>query len=236
MSLRQLFDKLRGSAAPTPPANGLRDVLFGDLPLAEWPRPGSELHSIEPWTYFAAAQQALQQHDAAEAEQQLRRVLSTEGLEARHYLQAWQALRELGVQPPAEVAKQVLGVVVEVGMEQGLDLLVAYADGSARYYNYSGAGVVWERPDDSLAPLINRLLAAGQHVAAQIGPWEEPRLAAPDKGMARINMLTPSGLHFGQAPFEALWQDALGGPVLLAAQQLMQALIDKQEQLSAHQK
>jgi hypothetical protein len=232
MGLRHLFDKLRGSAAPTPPP-GLRDVLFGDLPLSEWPRPDSDSRTLEPWTQFAAAQQALQQADAPTAIQHLQRVLATPDLEARHYLQAWQALRELGQQPPAEVAKQVLGVVVEVGMPEGLDLLVAYADGSARYYNYSGAGVVWERPDDSLAPPIEALLAAGQRVAAQIGPWTEPRPAAPGAGTARINLLTPSGLHFGQAPFDALWQDALGGPVLVAAQQLMQALIAKQEQLGA---
>lgn len=225
---RQLFNKLRGGN-PTPPASGLRDVLFGDLPLAQWPRPGAGLATIEPWTYFAAAQQAVQQNNPAEAEQQLRRVLGTAELEARHYLQAWQALRELGVQPSAAEAKQVLGVVVEVGMDQGLDLVAAYADGSARYYNFSGAGLVWERPDDSLAAPIQSLLAAGQHVAAQIGPWEEPQLAAPDKGIARINMLTPSGLHFGQAPFEAMWQDSLGGPVLRAAQGLMEALIGKSE-------
>ncbi len=167
----------------------------------------------------------MQENNQAAAERALRRVLATEGLEARQYLQAWQALRELGHQPPPAQAKQVLGVVVEVGLEQGLDLVAAYADGTARYYNYSGAGVVWERPDDSLADPIQALLAAGERVAAQIGPWEQPRPAAPAKGTARISMLTPSGLHFGQAPFDALWQDALGGPVLAAAQELMQALI-----------
>ncbi|GAB2962493.1 hypothetical protein GCM10027048_33810 [Hymenobacter coalescens] len=91
----------------------------------------------------------------------------------------------------------MLGVVVEVGMEQGFDLVAAYADGTARYYNYSGAGVVWERPDDSLAAPVQALLAAGERVVGQIGPWEQPRPAAPPQGSARINMLTPAGLHFG---------------------------------------
>jgi hypothetical protein len=226
---RNLLNKLRGNE-PTPPPAGIREVLFGDLPLDQWPSPDSGLAATEPWTWFAAAQQAVQQHDPAAAERALRQVLAAKGLESRQYLQAWQALRELGQPPAPAAARQVLGVVVEVGLEQGLDLVAAYADGSARYYNYSGAGVVWERPDDSLAAPIQALLAAGQRVAAQIGPWEEPRPAAPPKGTVRINMLTPSGLHFGQAPFEALWQDALGGPVLVAAQELMQALIDKSQQ------
>ncbi|UOQ72994.1 hypothetical protein [Hymenobacter cellulosilyticus] len=136
-------------------------MLFGDLPMAQWPASDSDLRTVEPWSWFAAAQQAQAQQDAVTAEQALRRVLATAGLESRHYLQAWQALRELGVTPPADTAKQVLGVVVEVSLEQGLDLLAAYADGSARYYNYSGAGVVWENPDDSLAPLIRALLGPG---------------------------------------------------------------------------
>ncbi|RTQ47116.1 hypothetical protein EJV47_19660 [Hymenobacter gummosus] len=226
--LRNLLNKLSGSTPPPPPA-GIREVLFGDLSLDQWPRPGSDLAATEPWNWFVAAQQAVEQHDAAAAAEALRRVLATDGLEARHYLQAWQALRELGQEPTAAEAKQVLGVVVEVGLDQGLDLVAAYADGSARYYNFSGAGVVWERPDDSLVAPIQGLLAAGQRVAEQIGPWTEPRPAAPPKGTVRINMLTPSGLHFGQASFEALWQDALGGPVLVAAQQLMEALIGKSE-------
>lgn len=226
---RQLLNKLRGDN-PTPPANGIREVLFGDLPPDQWPRPDSGLAATEPWAWFAAAQQAVAAGNPAEAKQQLRRVLAAEGLEARHYLQAWQGLRELGQQPAEATARQVLGVVVEVGMKEGLDLVVAYADGSARYYNYSGAGVVWERPDDSLAAPIQALLAAGQRVAEQVGIWEQPRPAAPPTGSVRINMLTPAGLRFGQAPFEALWQDALGGPVLVAAQGLMEALIAKSQQ------
>jgi hypothetical protein len=43
----------------------------------------------------------------------------------------------------------------------------------------------------------------------------------------RINFLTPSGLHFGQAPYQQLASDGLGGPVLAAAVRLMQALIGK---------
>ncbi|PJJ53091.1 hypothetical protein [Hymenobacter chitinivorans] len=235
MGFRQFFNKLKGPApapASVPPPTSIRELLFGDLPSAQWPAADSEVRGQEPWKWFAAAQQARAQGDTAAAEQALRQVLTTPKLESRQYLQAWQALRELGVAPPSETAKQVLGVVVEVGLEQGLDLLAAYADGSARYYNYSGAGVVWENPDDSLAPHIGALRAAGQRVADRIGPWEEARPAAPGPGQVRLNLLTPSGLHFGQAPFNTLWEDEMGGPVLVAAQQLMQALIAKHEQVT----
>jgi hypothetical protein len=124
-------------------------------------------------------------------------------------------------------AKQVLGVVVEVGLEGGLDLLAAYADHTARYYNYSGAGVVWEHADASLDAQIDVLLACGQTISDVIGPWEGERPAPPPTGEVRINLLTASGLNFGQAPFEVLSRDSLAGPALAAATALMQSLIAK---------
>jgi hypothetical protein len=153
-----------------------------------------------------------------------REVLAHPGLESRHYLQAWDFLRQHGQRPPPEAAKQVLGVVVEVGMPKGLDILAAYADHSARYHNFSGAGAVWERPDGSLDSLIDQLLAAGAKVAARIGPWEKARPAVPGAGEVRLSFLTPSGLHFGQGPMDTLQRDPLAGVVLQAAMPLMRAL------------
>ena len=94
-----------------------------------------------------------------------------QNLEPRHYLQAWHFLRQLGVNPPDEKAKIVYGVVVEVGMEKGTDIVAAYADYTARYYNFSGAGVIWEG-DHSLDAEIEALIKAGQAVVKYIGPWD----------------------------------------------------------------
>jgi hypothetical protein len=146
-------------------------------------------------------------------------------LESRHYLQAYHFLRELGVNAPAESTKDVLGVVVEIGMQKGLDLVAAYADRHARYYNYSGAGVVWERGSSRLDVPIDDLLGLGRAVVQAIGPWKGVRPPAPQKGQARINLLTPSGLHFGQGPLDSLAKDRLGGPVIASAFRLMQELI-----------
>ena len=146
-------------------------------------------------------------------------------LESRHYLQAYHFLRALGVNAPPEKTKDVLGVVVEVGMQGGLDLVAAYADCHARYYNYSGAGVVWERPGDMLDGCILELLRVGGSVARKIGPWEGIRPPAPEAGHARINVLAPGGLYFAQGPLDSLSKDHPGGPVLAAAFELMQKLI-----------
>jgi hypothetical protein len=120
--------------------------------------------------------------------------------------------------------------VVEVGINGGLDIVAGYEDYTARYYNFSGKAVIWESPGTKLDAIVDALLAAGRVVAEQIGPWTQVRPPAPPKGQARISMLTPSGLHFGQADMDVLARDPLGAPVLRCAQELMQALISKSEQ------
>lgn len=139
---------------------------------------------------------------------------STPGLEPRHYLQAWHALRALGHAPPAELAKQLLGVVLEVSLPNGLDVLAVYHDHTARYLNAGGSGTIWEHPNASLDPLIDRLLSAGGEIVRRIGVWTGDRPGPPPTGHARITLLTPSGPHFGEGPLTALQGDALAGPVL----------------------
>ena len=87
--------------------------------------------------------------------------------------------------------------------------------------------MVWEHPDDSLNPLIQRFLDSGRVIVTKIGPWEELRPPAPAQGKARINLLTPSGLHFGEGPTNVLASDKLCGPVIVSALGLMQELIKK---------
>lgn len=207
----------------------IRDVLFGDLPISHWPGEGVS-SDTEPWHSFVKARDHLGGDRAQEAISLYRAVLAMPALESRHYLQAWHFLREAGVQPDSSNAKDLLGVVIEVALPEGLDIVAAYADGTARYFNHSGAAVIWEAPDDSLSMEIESLFNVSQAVVNEIGPWEDPRPPAPPTGQARINLLTPSGLHFGQGRFDVLAGDQLGGAVITAAMGLMQSLIAKTEE------
>ncbi len=128
--------------------------------------------------------------------------------------------------PEPEAAKAVLGVVVEVALPKGLDLVAGYADHSARYFNFSGAAVVWDHPDSRLDGDVDALLDAGCSIAKHAGHWDGPRPTPPQQGQARINLLTPGGLIFGQGPMADLARDPLGGRALTAATSLMQKLID----------
>jgi len=200
-----------------------RDTLFGDMPLAMWAAGGKG----EPWARFKLAATRLSTSDRAEAVAALQAVIARADLESRHYLEAWMGLRDAGVAPPHDLAKRVLGVVLDVPMPNGVDTLAAYADGHARYLNFSGASIVWDAPDARLDPQVKALLRAGQALANAIGPWEGARPPL-NEGRARISLLTPSGLHFGDGPFEAFMQDPNAAPVLQAGTELMRALIGLQ--------
>lgn len=208
-------------------SNDMREHLFGDVPISKWP---SRHSPYEPWTLFRIAREHLEAERKQQAIETLHRIVGMEDLEPRHYLQGWFFLRGLGVEPPAEIAKKLYGVVVEVTLEEGLDIVAAYVNHSARFFNFSGRAIVWEGADNSLDNEIDELLAAGRVVVSRIGRWEGVRPAAPEPGQARITMLTPGGLHFGQAQFDALARDAMGGPVIRAAMVLMKRLIEKASQ------
>jgi hypothetical protein len=208
-----------------------RDLLFGDRPLDAWP--GGETAHGEPWETFRRARARARAGDRAGAVEALKSILAMAGLESRHYAQAWHFLRMAGVSPTGAEGKRVLGVVVEVGVNEGQDLVAAYADRSARYFNFSGAAVIWEHPDASLDAPVTALVEAGEVLAARIGPWEGARPPPVQRGEARVNLICPCGLHFGQGPFETLAHDQLGGPLIHRAGQLMQALIAKSEQRRA---
>lgn len=206
--------------------NPIRDALFGDMPVDAWPI-GGDPGDKAPWGAFVAARAELKQGNQSGAIDLWRSILAQPDLESRHYVQAWSFLRERGQRPSPDIATQVLGVVVEVALDEGLDLLAAYSDRSARYYNYSGGGVVWERPDASLDSPIDRLLEASRKVVEQIGPWDRERPGPPPVGKARLSFLTPSGLHFGQGSMDVLSHDPLGTDVLNRSIALMRALIAK---------
>lgn len=219
----------RGSAQPAVASeHPLRASLFGDQPLEKW---GATAANGEPWTSFATALK-LRESDPAGARQALAGVLGQAGLESRHYLQAWDALRAFGGAPTDDQATHVYGVVVDVPMSKGTDTLAAYEDGSARYLNFSGAAIIWEHPDRSLQGEIDGLLAATRVLVARIGPWPHARPPLPP-GLLRISVMTPSGLHFGQGPHDAFLKDPLAAPVLNAAGLLMQALIAKRDERRA---
>jgi hypothetical protein len=160
--------------------------------------------------------------DEATSDEALRQILDDSSLETRPKLLAANTLTKRGGSLPT---RRLLGVVIEVGLDQGLDVLAAYQDGTARYINFSGKLIVWETVTPESEALIKDLFTAAETVVAQIGPWDQARRPAPETGQIRLNFLAADGLYFGEGPLAVLARDPLGGPVINAATQLMQFLI-----------
>ena len=195
-------------------------LLFGDLPLDQWPGADAPAQGA-PWDSFIAARAKLAAGNRDEAIRLWLHITTRADVESRHLLQAWTFLRQAGIAPDAEHAKDVLGVIVSVPVQNGHDVLAAYHDGSVRYVNFSGAAVVVDDAPPAVAAAARELLGQGRIVAGRIGPWTEPRLPPLASGEARLMVLTPSGPRFGQAAFSALGSDPMAQPVLDAAFQLL---------------
>jgi len=124
--------------------------------------------------------------------------------------------------------KELLAVIVEVGLDGGLDVLASFNNGTARYINQTGKFLVWETTtDDKANELTKDLFLKGQDIVNQIGPWDKARKPYPTKGNVRITFLVSDGLYFGEGPMNVLFNDALANPALTVATQLMQFLTEK---------
>ena len=158
----------------------LRELLFADLAPAEALVRFAE---VEP---LRALADAAGRGDAPAARRQLDALLAGPGVETRLRLQAWTLARAAGIAPPADDAHVARGVVVDMGLDEGTDTLAGYADGSARYFNQSGAAVVWDAPGDAaIGAAIRQLLAAGQAIVDATGPLDGPRPPVPGPGSPR---------------------------------------------------
>jgi hypothetical protein len=219
-----MFNFFKKKEKPPAPI-GIRDTLFGDTPISDWASDSDT--DAEPWSIFVQARKHLDRTDKDSAIFLLKKITDMPGLEPRHYLQAWHFLRQLGVNPPPEKAKIVYGVIIEVAVKGGADLVAVYSDHTARYLHHLGGGVIWEHPDTSLDGEIDALLSAGQAVANLIGPSEQGRPPAPQGENVLLSMLTPSGLHFGYGSFQTLYEDPKGKAIIDPATRLMQGLTAK---------
>jgi hypothetical protein len=206
--------------------NPLRELLFADLPPAEARRVFARGGTAT--AYLVALADAAESGHRAGALAALADAPPWDR-ETRLHLQAWSLARVAGV-APVEDRADVLGVVIDMGLDDGLDTLAAYADGSARYLNHSGSAVVWEVPDMAVGQLVRALLAEAAIVVTMTTPLDGPRLPPPPLGHTTISVLTRGGLHVVTGPVERIAADPRGGPVITAATALLQLLVHRAQQ------
>lgn len=151
----------------------------------------------------------------------LEALASDPSAEGRVRFLAYSRLREQGkiVQP-----KILLGVIIEVPLSGGLDTLAAFSEGGVRYINQSGKLVVIEGAEGFL-PVVKKLFSVSEPVVSQIGPWAKPRLAPPKQGNVRLTFLVSDGLYFGEGPMSIMQSEAMAGPIINNAAELLQAVV-----------
>lgn len=121
----------------------------------------------------------------------------------------------------------LLGVIVEVPLEGGLDTLAAYSDGRVRYINQTGKLTVVELGGSAnIEKLAKELVEVSVPVVQKIGPWEKDRLPPPAKGNIRMTFLVSDGLYFGEGPLAIMQNEPMAGPVISKAIQLLQTVVN----------
>src|SRR5262249_4019695 len=111
-------------------------------------------------------------------------------------------------------------------LPEGLDTLAVFADGSARYINYTGKMVIVEGAPSVFDKEISKVIEASQPIVAAIGPWEKDRLPPPVDGNIRLTFLVSDGLYFGEGPIGVMQQQPLASPLISAATQLLLKLLE----------
>lgn len=195
--------------------NLIYNLLFCDDP--ELFKANSRDHSAYPWSILFSPNVN---------KEELIKILDDDQAESRVQILAANKLRARG---DSINYQALLGMIIEVGMDEGLDVIAAYGDGSARYINYSEKLIVLEAQTEQSNALIDDLFNCGNDVIQKIGPWDKERLPAPQAGQVRLTFLVSDGLYFGQGPFDVLAEDPMGGPVIGAAAELMKYLTEYKE-------
>lgn len=152
----------------------------------------------------------------------VRAIAENKNAESRLRALAFNRLKREGRAVPKGV---LLGVVVEASLERGLDTLAAYADGRVRYINSSEKMIIIEQDSPSLRGAREDLLNCSAEVLNELAPTAQPRPGPPPKNEVRLSFLVSDGLYVGQAEAGALSEDYLGGPILKAANRLLDATI-----------
>ena len=121
----------------------------------------------------------------------------------------------------------LLGVIVEVPLEGGLDTLAAYSDGRVRYINQTGKLTVVELGGSvSIEKLAKELVEVSTPVVQKLGPWEKDRLPSPAAGNIRLTFLVSDGLYFGEGPLNIMQGEPMAAPIIRKAIELLQAVVN----------
>ncbi len=172
----------------------------------------------EPWASFIIALGRMNANQDAQGT--LLKIAGDPQAEPRVRLWAFTALRKGGYEPTPKDTSGALGVVVEVPMPFGLDVLAAYADGSVRFLGAAGQLVVMEGSGKP-PPVVAEVIAAGDSLLA-VPPAPRARPSKPPaKDMLRLSALTAKGVHSVEVPWAEIEKGGRYEQLFVAASKLL---------------
>jgi len=134
------------------------------------------------------------------------------------------AYKQLAAEGAAVGARELLGVIVEIGMDGAVEIVAALEDGTATVISPKGKVLQLtdrdEISDEYVDPLLDAAIVAVNKWPAQKMPRQRP----PSEGSARISLLVADKVHTREGSFMELEEDATAGPVLEHAASLLQWL------------
>jgi hypothetical protein len=124
--------------------------------------------------------------------------------------------------------KKLLAVIVEVGLNNGLNVFASFYDGTAIFINQRGDFLNWKTTDDIKAKgIAKQLFNHSLSVVNQIEAWNKPRRSNPQKGDLKITFLASDGLYFGEGSIGVLFNDSMASPALETAFELEKYIREK---------
>jgi len=129
---------------------------------------------------------------------------------------------EEAAKPASETQQRtdVYAVILEVGLDVGVDVLAAFAGERARFLNHTGDVSMWEGGDGPAARLIAETLERAKTIAQAAAEQQSDRPPAPEDGTIRISVFTGAGVHRAHGPIDEFNDH----PVFNAAVDLMNEL------------
>ncbi len=126
----------------------------------------------------------------------LQELLASPDLQPRGALRFWKLRRDLGESPPPDLAKRVLGAVVEVGAGPLIVSIAAFADGTPRLLDSGGGGLIGDTWTEAERAKARQVVRLAEDLVPGLRASEDRELPRP--GRICLTVLTPGGTLRGE--------------------------------------
>lgn len=119
--------------------------------------------------------------------------------------------------------KELLGIVIEIGLKYGLTVLAAFNDETVNYINSNEK--LWNGKTDTMVNSFARdLFIKSRRMLSEIPLSKNLRISYPEIGYARITFLTSDGVYSTEEKIAVMANYELTGPAFITGGRLMQYL------------